>query len=132
MTLLRLKHFFSVLLLSIKKKKIQFEYGDISVDMKTILQKMQDHHFIGGYKLDLDQNKVVIFLLYDKEAICALTNVKVISNISRRQMISLDKIKLFIKNYPSTLAFARTLKGILSFQECCTFGYGGEFLVILI
>lgn len=97
-----------------------------------ILQKLQHYHFIQGYRVDFNQNKILIFLSYDKEANPILTDIKIISNLGQRKVISLDKIKLFLKNYPYVLALARTSKGIFSFQECCTLECGGEFLAILI
>lgn len=132
MNLLRLKYFFTKLLLNIKKKKIQFEYIGICPDIEMILQKLQHYHFIQGYRIDFKQNKILIFLSYDKEANPILTDIKIISNLGQRKVISLDKIKLFLKNYPYVLALARTSKGIFSFQECCTLECGGEFLAILI
>lgn len=82
--------------------------------------------------MDIKHKKIIIFLAYDKESNPILTDIRIISKICRRQIISLDKIKLFLKNYPYVLALARTSKGILSFQECCTLECGGEFLAILI
>lgn len=88
---------------------------------------MQNYHFIRGYKFYPTEKKTIIFLAHDKEANPVLTDIRIISKICQRQIISLDKIKLFLKNYPYFLAFARTSRGILSFQECCTLECGGEF-----
>lgn len=132
MSLKQLNFFFTKLQLNIIKKKIQFEYPEINSDLQNILQKMQNYHFISGYKLDFNQHKTIIFLSYDKQSLPIITSITIVSTIRRRQIISLENIKVFLKNYPTALALTRTNKGILSFKECLTLKRGGEFLVIII
>jgi ribosomal protein S8 len=128
MTLYRLKLFITLLLLNKKKKKWFFDFN-VSSDLRKILQKAQEHHFILGYKMYYDKKITGIVLAYDQEGQSVLTNIKMVKYKGQQMVISFATAKVIFNN-PYILCFVRTKIGILTIDECRTFGFGGEVLAL--
>lgn len=95
-----------------------------------ILKLLWDEGFISGYKISLEDNqKLEIFLKYQKTGKPTINSIKTISKPGKRiyysakQIWKIDSSKLFI--------IFSTNKGLKSITQCKKFKLGGEpFLIV--
>ena len=95
-----------------------------------ILKLLWDEGFISGYKISLEDNqKLEIFLKYQKTGKPTINSIKTISKPGKRiyysakQIWKMDSSKLFI--------IFSTNKGLKSITQCKKFKIGGEpFLIV--
>jgi ribosomal protein S8 len=130
MNLFELKKFFQQLQLATIQKKLYFSFQN-NQDLDDILKILQKKHLIVGYTKNNPDNLVKIFLRYDIKGVCVIQEIKTVSSIRQRRIISVKQIKAFLNDYPYAVALIRTRRGILSLNECWNHRIGGEFLVYL-
>ena len=112
----------------------QSKKGSVIVKRKNLcesfLKLLWDQGFICGYKtVDLDNQKLEIFLNYSKIGNPVIKSIKFVSKPSRRiylsikQIWKLDSSKMFM--------IFSTSKGLMTMDECKQNKIGGEPLIII-
>lgn len=128
MTVKAVKLFFQQLQYAASQKKLYFSYKG-SQDLESILNILQHAHFIAGYTKT--ENTFQIFLCYDMLGNCVINEIQTVSSIRQRVVINIKQIRVFLNDYPYSLAIIRTKDGIMNIKTCWEKKIGGEVIAYI-
>lgn len=117
MSIPQIKLFFQHLQKAGFEQKLYFSFKK-SKDLESILNILQEKHFIAGYTKNTSEEYFKIFLNYDLYGICVIKEMKPVSSVRQRIIINTKQMKAYLNDYPYGLALIRTKKGIMNIKEC--------------
>lgn len=128
MIISEINFFFKQLKLAGIQRKLFFSFR-ASTEIQQLLKPLQKLHLISGFLYKKNKKYITIFLRYDRNGFCVFQEIKTVSSIRQRVLISFQQIKLFKNDYPYSTPIIWTAQGFLSIQDCLERRIGGELIV---
>lgn len=122
--------------LSIEKQKLYLDYNFETKlrDGENLLKILQKAHLICGYTKIIQDNKEIyrMFFRYDFHGKSIIRDIKCPSSNSKRLILTLSDIQIFLKNYPYGTLLVRTSKGFLTGRAALNYRIGGEIIAYIL